>query len=196
MPRISSDCLLALLPLRRALPSAPGAHQLPSRRESRPGVTYVDPLQDVSVGDTETALKPTRPFAHQQDPKKRARPILHVYRVRGSRDLRARRQGHRHQVSGNSHPPPPQRHLQWNSSLSSAAILFCAFYFLPIIASSRGTKSQGGIFLLTRLGWTLVGWLLAAIWAITEGTYTPRLSSILHLESRGAPNPQTQLRQD
>ena len=52
-----------------------------------------------------------------------------------------------------------------------AAALFLALYFLPcIIASSRGTKSQGGIFLLTLfLGWTLVGWLLAAIWAITEG---------------------------
>jgi hypothetical protein len=49
-------------------------------------------------------------------------------------------------------------------------VLSLAFYFLPcIIANARGTKSQGGIFVLTLLlGWTLIGWLLAAIWAVTE----------------------------
>jgi hypothetical protein len=50
------------------------------------------------------------------------------------------------------------------------ALALIAVYFLPaIIAGGRNTRNQGGIVALNvLLGWTLVGWLLAAIWAITE----------------------------
>ena len=45
-----------------------------------------------------------------------------------------------------------------------------AFYFLPtLIASSRQSRSQGGIFVLNLLlGWTFIGWFVALIWAVTS----------------------------
>ena len=41
-------------------------------------------------------------------------------------------------------------------------------YFLPwIIALLRGTKSNCGIFFVNLLlGWTMVGWFIAFIWAL------------------------------
>ena len=41
-------------------------------------MTYVDPLQDVSVGDTETALKPTRPLRISKI-EKAGEADMHVY---------------------------------------------------------------------------------------------------------------------
>jgi Superinfection immunity protein len=52
-------------------------------------------------------------------------------------------------------------------------ILIClalVFYFLPaIIANIRGTEHQTAIGLINFfLGWTVLGWLAALIWAIVE----------------------------
>ena len=45
-----------------------------------------------------------------------------------------------------------------------------ALYFLPtLIASSRASRSQGGVFVLNLLlGWTFIGWFVALIWAVTS----------------------------
>jgi Superinfection immunity protein len=44
---------------------------------------------------------------------------------------------------------------------------FGAIHFLPtIIAALRGSRSVVGIFLLNLfLGWTVIGWVIALIWA-------------------------------
>ena len=45
-------------------------------------------------------------------------------------------------------------------------VLICfVAYFLPTIAGS-GKKNSGAIFVLNLLlGWTLVGWVIALVWA-------------------------------
>jgi hypothetical protein len=45
-----------------------------------------------------------------------------------------------------------------------------AFYFLPaIIAAVRNTHNSGGILLLNIfLGWTLIGWFIALVMAMTS----------------------------
>jgi hypothetical protein len=49
------------------------------------------------------------------------------------------------------------------------AILFAlACYFLPSIIG-RNKKNSGGIFLLNLLlGWTVVGWIIAFVWALVS----------------------------
>ena len=49
-----------------------------------------------------------------------------------------------------------------------AALL--AFYFLPgIIASLRRHRNSTAIWVLNLLlGWTLLGWIIALVWACTE----------------------------
>ena len=46
------------------------------------------------------------------------------------------------------------------------------FYFLPsIIQEARGARHGSAIFLVNLLfGWTILGWIAALIWAITERT--------------------------
>ena len=50
--------------------------------------------------------------------------------------------------------------------------LFTAGYLLPFsIALIRGTRNLAAIFLLNFfLGWSIIGWIVAAIWALTEKT--------------------------
>ena len=45
-----------------------------------------------------------------------------------------------------------------------------AFYFAPaIIAGSRGKKNTGAIMAMNFfLGWTLIGWVMALVWALTH----------------------------
>lgn len=56
------------------------------------------------------------------------------------------------------------------------AILFIFFlialYFLPsIIAISRDHSNRGAIEMTNLLlGWTLLGWIIAAIWSMTDNT--------------------------
>lgn len=47
-----------------------------------------------------------------------------------------------------------------------------AIYFLPtIVASNRGHESAGAIFFLNLLlGWTMLGWVVAFVWAFTNPT--------------------------
>jgi hypothetical protein len=47
-----------------------------------------------------------------------------------------------------------------------------AMYFLPtIIANSRGVRSSLGVFFLNLfLGWTIVGWVVALVWAVSGET--------------------------
>jgi Superinfection immunity protein len=47
------------------------------------------------------------------------------------------------------------------------------FYFLPfIVALARGKRDLLGIFLLNFfLGWTLIGWVVALIWAAKQDVY-------------------------
>lgn len=49
----------------------------------------------------------------------------------------------------------------------SLVVMFIG-YFLPwIIALLRGTRSNVGIFFINLLfGWTMIGWVIALIWAI------------------------------
>lgn len=49
-------------------------------------------------------------------------------------------------------------------------IPFGAIHFLPtIIAALRRGRSLVGIFLLNLfLGWTVIGWIIALIWALTN----------------------------
>lgn len=59
--------------------------------------------------------------------------------------------------------------------------LMLGLYFLPaIVAAGRGHNSGGAIFLLNLLlGWTVLGWIIALVWAATgnvskHGTATPQ----------------------
>lgn len=48
-----------------------------------------------------------------------------------------------------------------------------AFYFLPSIVG-RNKSNSGAIFVLNLLlGWTLVGWVVALVWALTVETQSP-----------------------
>lgn len=51
-------------------------------------------------------------------------------------------------------------------------LIFLAIYFLPaIVASNRRHQSEDAIFLLNLLlGWTLLGWVVAFIWSLTNQT--------------------------
>ncbi len=53
-------------------------------------------------------------------------------------------------------------------------LLFLTFlYFLPAILG-RDKRDAAGIFLLNLfLGWTLIGWFVALIWACTADRYVP-----------------------
>jgi hypothetical protein len=44
------------------------------------------------------------------------------------------------------------------------------FYFLPfVVALMRGHKNATAIFVLNLLlGWTLIGWVIALVWAFTK----------------------------
>ena len=47
-------------------------------------------------------------------------------------------------------------------------ILMLAIYFIPTFVGNND-KNATGIFLLNLLlGWTLLGWVLALIWAVTK----------------------------
>jgi hypothetical protein len=50
------------------------------------------------------------------------------------------------------------------------SVLGGAIYLLPsLIASAKKRKNSGAILLLNLLlGWTVIGWIVALIWAATE----------------------------
>lgn len=51
-------------------------------------------------------------------------------------------------------------------------LVFCVFYIIPsLIAHSRKAKRLPGIIVLNLLlGWTLLGWVGALIWAVSDNT--------------------------
>lgn len=59
-----------------------------------------------------------------------------------------------------------------------------AVYFVPsIVAASRGHNSGGAIFAINLLlGWTLLGWIAALVWAFTGDV------------AKGGPNPRTHIK--
>ena len=62
-------------------------------------------------------------------------------------------------------------------------LLVVVIYFLPAInAGSRRHKSAGAIFLLNLVaGWTLLGWLIAALWSATGNTREGEPSPATHV---------------
>jgi len=52
------------------------------------------------------------------------------------------------------------------------ALISLAIYFAPwLVAHDRGHLNQGAIFVLNLcLGWTLIGWVAALVWACTKQT--------------------------
>tara|TARA_B100001057_G_scaffold478500_1_gene549012 strand:- start:201 stop:602 length:402 start_codon:yes stop_codon:yes gene_type:complete len=50
------------------------------------------------------------------------------------------------------------------------ALLFLAIYFLPtIVAVARKKVNEGAIFVLNLfLGWSLIGWVVALVWALSS----------------------------
>ena len=46
-------------------------------------------------------------------------------------------------------------------------VVFLLFYFMPILAAA-GKKNTSGVIALNLLfGWTIIGWIVALVWAIT-----------------------------
>jgi len=46
--------------------------------------------------------------------------------------------------------------------------IFLFFYFLPAIVGRQKKNAQAILLLNLLLGWTLVGWIVALIWAATK----------------------------
>lgn len=60
-------------------------------------------------------------------------------------------------------------------------VLMAAFYFLPsIVAYFRKKKNYNAILVLNLLlGWTLIGWVIAMIWAMTVDEQKPQETKIV-----------------
>ena len=50
--------------------------------------------------------------------------------------------------------------------------IFFVLYFIPaMVAYQKGRKNKQAILVLNIfLGWTLIGWVLALVWAVSENT--------------------------
>ncbi len=71
--------------------------------------------------------------------------------------------------------------------LSILILLLALFaYFLPtVMASSRGHQNIGMIFLTNLLlGWTVLGWIAALVWAATAVTPAPARPPFMALSRR------------
>lgn len=54
-------------------------------------------------------------------------------------------------------------------------IPFLGLYFLPTIIAAAREHAQGPVFALNLfLGWTLIGWVAALVWAVTEHSAAER----------------------
>ena len=57
--------------------------------------------------------------------------------------------------------------MEHDLAIFIGVLLIIAFYFLPTIIG-RNKKNVTAIFLLNLLlGWTIIGWIIALIWATT-----------------------------
>lgn len=62
-----------------------------------------------------------------------------------------------------------------DQGVSMATMIWVALavtiYFLPSIVAGNRNRAVGPVFVLNLfLGWTLVGWVVALVWAMTERT--------------------------
>jgi Superinfection immunity protein len=63
------------------------------------------------------------------------------------------------------------------------ALFFCVYFMPTWVAGTRDKKDSTAIFLLNLfLGWTLVGWVVALVWACMEDTkpavsYPPQIKA-------------------
>lgn len=71
--------------------------------------------------------------------------------------------------------------------LITVLIIACVlpFYFLPtIVAASRGNRKLGSIFVLNLLlGWTLLGWVAALVWASATASAAEPLANVYQFPS-------------
>jgi len=72
-------------------------------------------------------------------------------------------------------PCVPKRNNDGGAQPLMALLILLAFYFLPaFIALLRGKRNAGALAVLNLLlGWTLVGWVVALVWALTNDAQTP-----------------------
>jgi uncharacterized RDD family membrane protein YckC len=50
-------------------------------------------------------------------------------------------------------------------------VLLLVYFFPTIVAILRGAKKQAGIVIINLiLGWTLLGWVIALVWAVSAET--------------------------
>ncbi|WP_457302447.1 superinfection immunity protein [Phyllobacterium sp. P5_D12] len=53
--------------------------------------------------------------------------------------------------------------------MESLILLFVAYFFPAIVAAARRQNNATAIFVLNLfLGWTLLGWVIALVWAFTK----------------------------
>ncbi len=78
-----------------------------------------------------------------------------------------------------------------NGSQIVLGIIFLAIYFIPVfVAASNDHKNSTGILILNLfLGWTVIGWIGALIWAVTNPTATPAPASASTAEATPATRP-------
>ena len=62
----------------------------------------------------------------------------------------------------------------WRKGCPVLTLLFLVLlYFLPTIIGRDKRDAAGIILVNVFLGWTVIGWLIALIWAITAEPYSP-----------------------
>ena len=72
------------------------------------------------------------------------------------------------------------------AALTAAFVLASGLFLLPFtVAAFRHHRNLGGIFLLNLfLGWTLVGWVVALIWAVMAGQEAARSKPSLSINNQ------------
>lgn len=80
--------------------------------------------------------------------------------------------------------------LNWFGTLIAASFFITApiLYFMPTIeANRRESKSTGSVALLNLLlGWTLIGWIAAMLWAMRDAT--PEQKAAIEADSKTCPH--------
>ena len=63
--------------------------------------------------------------------------------------------------------------------------LACSYLVPALTAMVRGRQNAGGIFVLNLLlGWTVIGWVLALVWAVTGESGLKTGGAVLHFRTR------------
>ena len=73
-----------------------------------------------------------------------------------------------HTVSTHGHAADPPNA---GSSIGMLIVVFLIYFAPALIASQPRHRNRGAIAMLNLLlGWTLLGWVIAIVWAMTENT--------------------------